>query len=177
VTAALVHDLHAGQAHRAAWGHAGNNHRGTSGAATALHDLHAGQADGAHARRGAGEQPSQVTGLHTRTDTALGTLVATDLAGRLGADGSGHARTRVGQGAHGTAWALDVGSLGVVGVALVRLDDVLAVSGHHNDAVLLVHELGGSLGDGGTTTRSHLSLVLLHEKKVSTSTWNHSSCR
>jgi hypothetical protein len=35
--------------------------------------------------------------------------------------------------------------------------------------VLLVHELGGSLGDGGTTTGSHWSLVLLHEKKFGTS--------
>jgi hypothetical protein len=41
----------------------------------------------------------------------------------------------------------------VVGHALVSLHDVLALGSHHDDAVLLVHELGGCFGDGWTTAR------------------------
>ena len=166
VATALVHDLHASQAHGASWRHAGQDHLGPGRATTAHHDLHAGQANGARARLGARIQTSQVASVHTRANTPSLAPVDANLAGRLGADGRWHASTRVGQGAHGAAWALDVGSLGVVGHALVRLDDVLALRSHHNDTVLLVHELGGSLGDGGTTTGSHLSLVLLQYKKI-----------
>ena len=134
-------------------------------AAALVHDLHASQAHGAHARLGARIQTRQVAGVHTRANTPSLAPVGANLAGRLGADGRWHARTRVGQGAHGTAWALDIGGLGVVSHALVRLDDVLALRSHHNDAVLLVHELGGSLGDGGTTT-SHSSWYYYTRKSL-----------
>jgi len=192
VTATLVHDLHTRKAHRATGGHdvaaslhwAATAHHdlhtreadgaGTwgddvavhlGGAAATHHDLHAGQTDEARARLGAGVQTRQVAGVHTRANTALLVLVLANLAGRLGADGGWHASTGVLQGAHGAAWALDVGGLGIVGHALVRLDDVLAVAGHHDDAVLLIHKLGWSLRTGGTTT-SHSSWYYYTRKSL-----------
>jgi len=98
---------------------------------------------------GGAEHAGQAHALHVGAGDAA---VAAHLAHRLGADGGWHTSTRVGQAAHGATRALHVGSLGVVGGALVGLDEVLALRSHHNDAVLLIHKLGGGLGDGGTTT-------------------------
>jgi len=102
--------------------------------------------------------------VDTGAGATLHVPVGANLAGRLGPDGGGHAGTGVLQGAHGAAWALDIGRLGVIGVALVRLDDVLALRGHHNDALTAIHEFRRSFGNGRTTTGSHLRLVLLNEK-------------
>jgi len=128
VTPALLHDLHASQAHGAAWGH----HAGTLGA---------------------GEQGRQHTSLDASAHTALLVLVAADLADHLGADGGGNAGLRVQQAALGATRALHEASLGVVhGRALGGLGEVLALSRHVDDATLGVQELGGSLGGGGATT-------------------------
>ena len=113
------------------------------------------------------------TGQTHTLDVGTGDVaVGAHLAGGLGADGGGHACTRGGQGAHGATWALDVGRLGVVGGALVSLDDVLALRCHHDDAVLLIHKLGGGLGDSWTTASHGWYYYTI--KKFSPSTCSHS---
>jgi len=139
---------------------------GSGRAATAGHDLHASQAHAraradqvlARAANGAlrlgAEQHGQVTNVGTGVGTAGLAGVGPAGALGLGADGRGHTGTGVGQAANAASRALHVGRLGgVLKGTLLRLDDVLAVSRHHNDAALLVHVLGGGLGGSGTTTR------------------------
>jgi len=193
VTATLVHDLHAGQAHRATRGHdvAVSLHWATTahhdlhtrkaygagtwgdhvtvhlgGAAAAHHDLHTREAHEARARLGAGVQTRQVAGVHARADAPLLVLVLANLAGRLGTNGGWHAGLGVGQRALGTAWALDVGSLGVVNCrALVGLGNVLALRRHIDYAPLGVQEFRRCFGDGGTTT-SHSSWYYYTRKSL-----------
>lgn len=134
--------------------------------ATWAHEAAARAADGAAWADG--------LGVHlTWTHGALLACVRTLGAHHLRADGGGHARLRVGDGADSSAWALHVVRLGVVhSAALVGLGHVLALGRHVNNALLGVQELGWRFGDGGTTT-GHF--VLLKEKLItlSTSTCSH----
>jgi hypothetical protein len=137
---------------------------GTGGAAATGHDTHGGQT---HTRARAhhvlpgpanwalghgAEHSHQGTSLDTGIGTALLASVGAAATSGLGTDRGGHARLGVGQSTHGTTWALDVRSLGVVRHTLVSLDDVLALRSHHNDSMFFVHEFRRSFGDGGTTT-------------------------
>ena len=109
------------------------------------------------------EHGHQSASLHAGIGSTGLAAVGTHLANRLGTDGSWYTGARVGQVTHSTSWALDVGSLGIVGHTLVSLHNVLALGSHHDDAALLIHKLGWGFGDGWATTRH---LVLLNHKKL-----------
>jgi len=85
-----------------------------------------------------GKKTGQVTGMDTGAWAALDAGVNAAQAGRLGANGHGWARLGVSQLALSACWALDEGSLGVVGRALLALDDKLALSSLIDNAALRV---------------------------------------